>query len=768
MTLIEFIEDKIAIADNYRGLDDINPVEIVIEDAYKNKYTILVSHFEPDAVTVPFNVSWINNNPNHKDYKKLLRRVDATSYDNSGYHYVWSVLSTVEEIFAEQQFWKKQADPILGEVDKFGLNPATVKVAGAFFLTDDGADAATRAAISNSDPRMSDARDPLPHIHAQSPATKFASGRNGDNSQFIIYTEADAPNAGDILVVTGIAADGKSATGVWQKPVVDIAYTGPRPASLTIMGPTSNIDSLTSHVLRAYVAMDDGTVLNSVMATWSIESGAQFGIIGANTGVFTALAVDQNEVVRVKATWTDPTSGVTISNTFDITIRDASGVLKPVALQILGPGSFFKDTTATYSVQALFNDGTTALVNPNSFTSSNPLAGNFVNGVLTPDPAQTLNQATVLTATFSLNGFTVSATLNVVVKDTNIYPDSIVINGASSLNENTTSTYSLTVHYSDGTTAAKDATSWSVSDNTLASISLTGVLTANHQGTPGNKNITLTATYTEAGVTQTAQFPVTIVDDINYPVSAIITGSLSVTAGTTAQYQLEVTYKDGSKQFKTPSLWTSSNTSVAAIDNTGLLTAAALASSTAITIGATYSELGVTLSPTLNVQVLVDAIYPIHFGVAMFANSQFTGGVLSPLTADQISMGVSTTNNPITGRAYEHWTGPQDFFDTMLTNTLPNTGGDIPTVTADDEYLYIAYDARITSLSFIDKSNSFPVTMEGVNYPDESGVIPTPAPAPVASFSGFVLRSRISLAVNSSAARNGTTGSKRQPVSPVF
>uniref|UniRef100_A0AB39CDZ0 Tail protein n=1 Tax=Pseudomonas phage HRDY3 TaxID=3236930 RepID=A0AB39CDZ0_9VIRU len=106
-TLTEFIDDKIAIALNYRGLSKFNPVEIIVEGNGK-KFVVLVSLLEPDTLTVPYNVTWINADPNHEDYKVLMRRVDAEKYDDKDYRGSWSVLSSVEEIFTEEQYFKKK------------------------------------------------------------------------------------------------------------------------------------------------------------------------------------------------------------------------------------------------------------------------------------------------------------------------------------------------------------------------------------------------------------------------------------------------------------------------------------------------------------------------------------------------------------------------------------------------------------------------------------------------------------------------------------
>ena len=734
-TLTDFIEEKIAIADDFRGLDSINPVEIVIEDEYGNKYSILVSQSEPDAVTVPFNVSWINIDPEHKDFKTLQRRVDAENYDAGGYRYSWSVISEIAEIFTELQYYKKAFDPVLGEVEDFGPLPATKISLGVYRLS---ADDDNSFAIGDNDPRMSDARDPTAHNHGEPIVTMVTGGvvetededYNPVFTDATVYVSANAPVKGDVFAIESVSSDGLTYMGSWVKPEGLISYEGPLPETLTVIGPIQIVDGLTNHVLRANVTMDDGTSLISVQAHWEIIANGEWGKVGANTGVFQALDVAEQEIVRVRATWRHPESGESISNYIDITIRGVSGIVSLTGIQIQGPGQLLKTSPPQlYQVMASYSNGETSLINPDSFTSSNLQAGAFSNGTLTPSSAQVNDKSTTLTASFTSGGVTKTSTLVVLVKDPIAYPDGITIIGASTINQSAFSDYTLSVHYTDGTTATKTAQSWSMEDSTYATVSVSGRVTAKALTVPGDKPATVKATYTEKGLSFNAQKLITVKDDINYPLSAKITGPLSVAASATGQYTMLVKYKDGTEVAKTPSQWTSGNTNTATITNTGLMTAKAISSATTVTLSATYSEKGVNLNPSLNVQVTVAAPQPIRFGVAKFANKNFTGGIIEPLTQQQIEYGVTNANTP-GGLQYDHWANVQAFFDAVMTGTIPNAGGTIDTSVGLDEYLYVAYPANISSLAYQDLVSNFPATLTGVNWPDD--VVGEPSP-PTAS-----------------------------------
>jgi hypothetical protein len=112
-------------------------------------------------------------------------------------------------------------------------------------------------------------------------------------------------------------------------------------------------------------------------------------------------------------------------------------------------------------------------------------------------------------------------------------------------------------------------------------------------------------------------------------------------------------------------------------------------------------------------------IRPARWGVAMFANKNFTGGpIASEITQEEKDYGVTATTSP-SGKAYTHWTGIQDFATKVMTNTFTPTSTDTsgvinPTITVDD-FVYVMWDARAAdTVSIINMSNNFEVTFEGI------------------------------------------------------
>lgn len=715
MTLTEFVDEKIAIALNYRGLSKFNPVEIIVEGNAK-KFVVLVSLLEPDTLTVPYNVTWINADPNHEDYKVLMRRVDAEKYDDKDYRGSWSVLSTVEEIFNEEQFFKKDADPILGAVPDFRPPLASKDRFGGFKLSQNSVivNPLLPVVVGTNDERMSNPRDALPHSHGDVPRTMLSAGDGSEN--YVIVNGTD-PGNGELLFITEETEDG-NFIAEWLPPTTQFAYLGPRPVSIAVVGPVAKVLGNTNHVLRADVTMDDGTKFFSVQATWTLTDNADHGLINPATGVFHAGLVAIDTPVTVRASWKHPESGDTVFVDFVITIIGDPTLVLLDHIEIVGPSEFQKSETGTYTVKATYSDGSTATVVQNAFVSSNSAAGSFVGGVLTPFPAQIRDVTTKLTATFVQGGITRTATLDVKIVDPTIYPNSITITGPNTVDQDAFIDLKAHVVFSNATEADVNAL-WTLTSGTYATIDQTGKLTAKPLTVPGSKSVEVNVSYTSNGVTITAKKTIAIADTKIWPVSAAITGPNSLAPLETKAYVYTVTYSDGSAVAKIPGTWTTSDATKATVDAEGNVTGVANGS---VSVRTTYSESGVNLNATkaITVETGVVTIPPLRYGVAMFANKNFTGGpIASEITTEDREYGV-TEETSASGRQYTHWTGLADFVSKVMTNTVDiKTDGVAKNIEATitvDDYVYLMWDARAGDTFIIDLQNSFNVTFDGINY----------------------------------------------------
>jgi len=163
--------------------------------------------------------------------------------------------------------------------------------------------------------------------------------------------------------------------------------------------------------------------------------------------------------------------------------------------------------SATYPSTAAIRN--CSLCHPNSVTSQfNPFATDFKNAGHLFAPIETKDS--------DADGFT-----NIAEITAGTYPglatskpvvavtlSSIAISGPASLNENSTASYSATATMSDNSTKAVTAT-WS-ENSAYTTISAAGALTAT--AVTADQTVTVSANYTEGGITKTASKSVVIID----------------------------------------------------------------------------------------------------------------------------------------------------------------------------------------------------------------------------------------------------------------
>lgn len=703
MTISEFAAEKVAVAKDFRGLSKINPVEFTLENSGK-QYILICSEAEPDTVTIPFNVLWINCDEQHPDFLVILRRVDAEKYDDSNYRGTWSVISSVPELYSEDQYYKNDSDPILGEIEQFRPAFASTTRLGGFYLTTDSG-----ILVGDNDERMSDEREPTEHTHPDVPRTMLQA----DGAKHVTIFTND-PAIGDILVVTSVD-DGGNYVGEWVSPAMEFPYIGPIPTSISVVGPMIPVDGNTGHVLRADVQMSDGQILRNVYATWTVDD-TESSAIGRNTGVFRSNYVPVDTVVNVTATWTHAESGTTVTVEFPITILGDSSVVQLSSISISGRTRIEKGESEEFTVVATYSDGSQQTVVPHTFTSSNPSAGTFANGQLVTSPTQIGSVNTTLTAAYTENSITRMANLQVTVVDDAVYPETIVVSGPRTVDSDSTGEFTAILYYTDGAESA-DKGVWSVEGQ--ATISQDGVVTPNPITAPGgDRTITVIVTVIENGVTVTQRYDVAIIDVNVWPVSAAVAGPTSMQVGTQAQFTYTVTYSDGTSQVKQPTWSVNAN---GTINATGLFEAENLSSSASATITAVYSEKGVQLNRNRTVSILAEEIVlaPARLGVAKFANRNFTGGLIeSEITQEEYDWGADKDVGMF-GTPYDRWTGFVDFAAKEMTEILEPTTTDRSArwtgPVLSDEYVYFMWDARAGNISIQD-GQGFTTVWTGVNH----------------------------------------------------
>jgi len=175
------------------------------------------------------------------------------------------------------------------------------------------------------------------------------------------------------------------------------------------------------------------------------------------------------------------------------------------------------------------------------------------------------------------------------------------INGPSSMEANSTATYTATASWSDNSTSTVTPT-WGV-NSYVAEISSSGVLSC-HQSVVYDEPASITATYSAGGITKTATLNVTIT---NKTISATLTG-LSINGPSsmseygTATYTATASWSDNSTSTVTPT-W-SVNSQFAGISTGGVLYCqGGIASDQTVAVSATYSAGGNTITAAKDVTI---------------------------------------------------------------------------------------------------------------------------------------------------------------------
>jgi uncharacterized protein YjdB len=216
---------------------------------------------------------------------------------------------------------------------------------------------------------------------------------------------------------------------------------------------------------------------------------------------------------------------------------------------------------------------------------------------------------------------------------------------ATSVAAGATLQLTATGHYSDGTTATLTSVSWASSDGTLASLSVSGMLTALKAGS-------VTVTATKGAVSGNMVITVTQATLASIAVS----GGSSLAAGSTEQLTAQGTYSDSTTgSLTTQATWQSSDATVATVSNAGLLTA--LKAGT-VTITATMGSVSGTASVVVNAaSVSSITISPALFSIASGQNQQLTAQAVYPDGTSQDVTSQATWSSSATNVATVSGTG---------------------------------------------------------------------------------------------------------------
>ena len=361
-----------------------------------------------------------------------------------------------------------------------------------------------------------------------------ASYTGGTPPEFIAYTGASKTASASSALTSTTGGGGGTGSGPTVSATLTVAIVAPNspplPASLAVSGASSVPAGETSNYTATLVYSDGSS--KAVDAAFSL-SPTTFATITSN-GALSAGANGSGQMIAVNASWTE--SGLTVNGSLNVWLTSPL-----TGLTIQGYGSVNMMTSSTYTARATYGDGSSQNVNATFTLASTTAAAITSAGVLSAGYISA-NQAVTVDATYSEGGVTVNGSLNVQIL---VVPVSaLTIQGPSSVDADGTATYSATAIYKDGTTRAVSAT-FTLNATTGATISSAGVLSAG--AVPTNRTVTVNASYTEGGITETASQNVQVVGCI-LPVSLTINGPATVNRGADWNYSATATYDDGSSK----------------------------------------------------------------------------------------------------------------------------------------------------------------------------------------------------------------------------
>ncbi len=368
----------------------------------------------------------------------------------------------------------------------------------------------------------------------------------------IVWSTSNATiaNVSQTGLVTAIASGGPvtiTATSEGKSGAASITVNPIPVAIVTISPPASNIFVGATAQLTATTRAADGTTLTGRAVTWSTGSATLASV--SQTGLVTGLA--SGGPITITAT----SEGVSGTATIGVQIV-------PIASVVVSPpnSTIANGTTIPLTATALDANSNVLTGRFFAWNSSAPaIASVSTAGVVT---ANSLGGPVTITATSAGKSGTATITVTgpLPVATVSVTPPTAsVIVGA-------TSQLTATTLAGDGSTLTGRAVAWTTSNAALASVSQTGLVTANAPGGP----VTITAT--SEGKSGTAAITVTPV-----PVASVVVTppTTSLSAGNVILLTATTLAGNGSTLTGRTVTWTTSNAGVASVSQTGLVSAVA-------------------------------------------------------------------------------------------------------------------------------------------------------------------------------------------------
>jgi len=380
------------------------------------------------------------------------------------------------------------------------------------------------------------------------------------------------------VVLAGCGGGGNSTSGskVPGAPVLQ---------SIQVTPSTPSIASGLSQQFTATGNYSDNSSKNLTnSATWS----------SSNTGIATVSSVGAaTGKAPGSASITATVSGVSGSATLTVTAPALVSLAVSPASASVALGS-----TVQFTATGTFTDGSTQnLTTSVQWSSTNPaVAGINANGTPGLAVGMVLGTSSISAASGSISASSTLSVTNAVLSSLAVTPATV------SIAQGTTVQFAATGTFTDGTTQNLTTfVQWASANPSVAGINVNGAPGLAKGLAPGVANITATS----GSVSSSAVLTVT---NATLTSIAVTPANASLPLGTLQQFTATGTFSDGSTQDVTGIVtWSSSNTSVASITVSGLVTARNLGT---VTITAASGSINGSASASVNAADLASLRLP--------------------------------------------------------------------------------------------------------------------------------------------------------------
>ncbi len=454
--------------------------------------------------------------------------------------------------------------------------------------------------------------------------------------------------------VTGLSAGTVTITGTTAQG----SYTKTKTLTVASTVGVSGISSIsgsstvvTGSTITLSAAVTPGNATNQAI-TWSSgspgvatvdASGVVTGVAGGSATI-TATTADGSYTATKSVTVTIPVTGIN-----NITFQNGTIRLTSAGNTLFAYSSVIPNTASNPSI--IWSSSNTSIISINSST-----------GFMT---AGSSTGSTTITATSADGGFSKTATFYVGPAVTGISS----ITGTTSILSNGTTTFVATISPS---TAVVRVVTWTSSNTAVATVDpVTGVVS----GVAGGSAV-ITATTLEGGftrprtVTVTQYVPVSSISDISGYSAVAIGGATAITLSTIVSPSTATT--------KTIT-WTSSNTAVATVNSSGVVTGISNGSATitarSVDNSSIFKTKDITVASTVSVTDVADVTFQFGFTrLSNIGNALMAYSGVIPGNATNKAINWSSSNTGVISIDSSGFMTATGFGSTTITATSASNG----------------------------------------------------------------------------------------------